>query len=109
MLPADGAHCAVNPAHQGKGIGAQIWKYLLDLVDGDGLPPFIIALPALHSAYLKLGFEDVDYCDLDLNAFDRLRYRGFGIYRQYSMCRRPSGAGKGAVGRVRKLSVKSKL
>jgi GNAT superfamily N-acetyltransferase len=85
---ADLSAFAVAPAYQGKGIGSQLLEHCLQMADKKGLPTWLIAMPASHNLYLRFGFEDVDHRDTDLNAWDKNKFRGYGIYRSYAMVRR---------------------
>ncbi len=58
------------------------------IVDKEGLPIYLTAFPGAHHLYLKWGYEDVDYFEVDLNEHGR-KYRGFGIYRSWAMIRKP--------------------
>lgn len=78
---------AVNPVYQGQGIGSQLLKHCLDITDKSPLRTWLIAFPGSHSLYLRFGFKDVEYRDVDLNAWDNGRIRGYGVYRQYAMVR----------------------
>ncbi|KAH8770569.1 acyl-CoA N-acyltransferase [Hyaloscypha finlandica] len=79
----------VTPKYQGKGIGSKLLGRCLEIADKDGLPTWLSALPGSHNLYLRFGFGDVGHNDVDLNKWDHHRFRGFGIYRQYSMMRQP--------------------
>ncbi|KAI1815145.1 acyl-CoA N-acyltransferase [Poronia punctata] len=79
---------AVDLDQQNKGIGSQLLKHCLQIADDARLPTWLIAFPGSHNLYLRFGFEDVDHRDIDLNAWDDNKMRGFGIYRQYAMVRR---------------------
>lgn len=79
----------VTPRYQGRGIGSELLGHCLEIADRDGLPTWLSSFPGSHHLYLRFGFEDVEYTDLDLNKWDHYRFRGFGIYRQYSMVRQP--------------------
>ncbi|KAH9905748.1 acyl-CoA N-acyltransferase [Xylariomycetidae sp. FL2044] len=81
---------AVTPPLQGQGIGSRLLEHCLRLADQAVLPSWLISFPGSHSLYLRHGFADVDHADIDLNAWDRNRHRGFGIYRQYAMVRKPA-------------------
>lgn len=78
---------AVDPCQQGKGIGSQLMKHCLDIADQSSFRTWLIAFPGSHSLYLRFGFKDVEYRDVDLNAWDKGRLRGYGVYRQYAMVR----------------------
>jgi predicted N-acetyltransferase YhbS len=80
---------AVPLEHQNKGIGSQLLRHCLEIADKAALPTWLISFPGSHSLYLRFGFVDMDHRDVDLNAWDKNRMRGFGIYRQYAM-RRPA-------------------
>ncbi|KAI1178247.1 acyl-CoA N-acyltransferase [Nemania sp. FL0916] len=80
---------AVDPSRQGQGIGTRLLRHCLRLADRASLPSWLISLPGSHSLYAREGFVDVDSADIDLNAWDKSRHRGYGIYRQYAMVRRP--------------------
>lgn len=79
---------AVHPLYQGQGIGSQLLKHCLDITNKSSLRTWLIAFPGSHSLYLRFGFKDVEYRDVDLNAWDNGRLRGYGVYRQYAMVRR---------------------
>ncbi|KAH8176920.1 acetyltransferase (GNAT) family protein [Sarocladium implicatum] len=79
---------AVHLDHQNKGIGSLLLQHCLKIADDADLPSWLISFPGSHNLYLRFGFEDVDHRDLDLNAWDQNRMRGFGVYRQYAMVRR---------------------
>lgn len=80
---------AVLPAYQGKGIGKKLMQQFNAIGDKEGLPIYLTAFPGAHGIYLYLGYEDKDYFDVDLNAWSREKYRGYGIYRSYGMVREP--------------------
>jgi len=61
----------------------------MDVTDKEGLPTWLMAMPGSHKLYLRFGFTDVDYRDVDLNAWDDYRFRGYGTYRSYAMLRQP--------------------
>jgi len=79
----------VAPQYQRRGIGSQLLRHCLSIADKNGLPTWLISFPGSHDLYLRLGFEDVEHCDADLNAWDNFKFRGFGIYRLYAMKRQP--------------------
>ncbi|MCJ1324659.1 hypothetical protein MMC10_001321 [Thelotrema lepadinum] len=81
---------AVPPTNQRKGIGSKLLQHCLDIADDSGLPIWLLSFPGSHGLYLRHGFSDVDHQDLDLNAWDDYRFRGYGIYRSYAMVRQPS-------------------
>ncbi|KAI0204615.1 acyl-CoA N-acyltransferase [Astrocystis sublimbata] len=81
---------AVEPHEQNKGVGTQLLKHCLKIADDANLPTWLIAFPGSHSLYKRHGFIDVDHCDIDLNAWDGNKFRGYGIYRQYAMVRQTS-------------------
>ncbi|KAI0170702.1 acyl-CoA N-acyltransferase [Pestalotiopsis sp. NC0098] len=80
---------AVASECQGRGIGSQLLQYCLEISDKASLPCWLIAFPASYQLYLRFGFEKVDHRDIDLNAWDNYKFRGYGIYRNYAMVRRP--------------------
>lgn len=84
---ADVSAFAVEPRFQGKGIGSQLLKTCLDIADKTSLETWLISFPGSHGLYLRLGFRDVDYRDIDLGAWDKGKLRGYGVYRQYAMVR----------------------
>ncbi|KAF4626415.1 hypothetical protein G7Y89_g11744 [Cudoniella acicularis] len=80
---------AVAPKFQGKGIGSRLLMHCLDIVDDEGLATWLTAVPGSHALYLRFGFEDRGFFDIDLNEWDGGRCKGFGAYRSYAMCRAP--------------------
>ncbi|KAI1874833.1 uncharacterized protein JN550_002262 [Neoarthrinium moseri] len=78
---------AVTPERQGRGIGSQLLKYCLEMSDKASLPCWLIAFPASYQIYLRFGFEKVDHRDIELNHWDSYKFRGYGIYQNYSMVR----------------------
>ena len=49
---------AVDPAHQGEGIGSQLRKRAVEAVDKDGLPAYLESSnPRNMSLYMRYGFE----------------------------------------------------
>lgn len=49
---------AVDPAHQGEGIGSQLMKRAIEAVDKDGLPAYLESSnPRNMSLYMRYGFE----------------------------------------------------
>jgi N-acetylglutamate synthase-like GNAT family acetyltransferase len=80
---------AVTPKCQGKGISDKLLRHCFESADRDRLPTWLSAFPGSRDFCLKLGFVEVEYADLDLNAWDKFRYRGYGIYRGYTMVRQP--------------------
>jgi len=49
---------AVDPAHQGCGIGAELMKHAIDRCDEDGLPTYLeLTNPRNVSLYERFGFE----------------------------------------------------
>jgi N-acetylglutamate synthase-like GNAT family acetyltransferase len=85
---------AVIPKCQGKGIGDKLLRHCFEPTDRDALPIWLSTFPGSRDFYLKMGFVEVDYADLDLNACDKFRYRGYGIYRSYAMVRQPNDTSK---------------
>jgi N-acetylglutamate synthase-like GNAT family acetyltransferase len=85
---------AVTPKSQGKGIGDKLLRHCFESADRDGLPTWLSAFPGSRDFYLKIGFIVVDHADLDLNEWDKFRYRGYGIYRSYAMVRQPNDTSK---------------
>ncbi|TRX89945.1 hypothetical protein FHL15_009217 [Xylaria flabelliformis] len=79
---------AVDLGQQNKGIGSQLLKHCLQIADDAALPSWLISFPGSHDLYLRFGFCDVDHRDVDLNAWDKNKMRGYGVYRQYAMVRR---------------------
>ncbi|KAJ8070663.1 hypothetical protein OCU04_001034 [Sclerotinia nivalis] len=77
----------VAPQYQSHGIGTTLLSHCLSIADKEGIPAWLISFPGSHTLYLRLGFEDVEYNDLDLSKWDKRKYRGFGIYRSYAMKR----------------------
>lgn len=75
-------------SRQNEGIGSQLLQHCLGIADDAALPSWLISFPGSHGLYLRFGFEDVDNRDVDLNAWDDHKMRGFGVYRQYAMVRR---------------------
>ncbi|KAI1868986.1 hypothetical protein JX265_006965 [Neoarthrinium moseri] len=80
---------AVKPGRQGEGIGSQLLEHCLGMADQAKLPSWLISFPRAHDLYLRHGFADVAYKDIDLNKWDRYRFRGYGIYRSCAMARQP--------------------
>lgn len=81
---------AVLPAHQGKGIGKRLMQHCNEIGDREGLPIYLTAFPGAHGIYVHMGYKDTDYFDIDLNAWSKEKYRGYGIYRSYGMLREPN-------------------
>ncbi|KAI0197865.1 acyl-CoA N-acyltransferase [Astrocystis sublimbata] len=81
---------AVDPCQQGKGVGSMLLRHCMQIADDAALPAWLISFPGSHNLYLRFGFCDTDYRDVDLNAWDQNRLRGFGLYRHYAMVRRPA-------------------
>ncbi|KAI1744763.1 acyl-CoA N-acyltransferase [Xylaria scruposa] len=79
---------AVDLSRQNKGIGSQLLKHCLQIADDAALPSWLISFPGSHDLYLRFSFCDVDHRDIDLNAWDKNKMRGYGVYRQYAMVRR---------------------
>jgi GNAT superfamily N-acetyltransferase len=80
---------AVEPKYQGHGIGSQKLEHALQLADKAGIRTWLTAFPASHSLYLRHGFKDVDYRDIDMSKFARWKLTGYGIHRSYAMVREP--------------------
>ncbi|KAI1877512.1 hypothetical protein JX265_003520 [Neoarthrinium moseri] len=80
---------AVTSECQGRGIGSQLLEYCLEISDMARLPCWLIVFPASYQLYLRFGFEKVDHRDIDLNHWDSYKLRGYGIYHNYAMVRRP--------------------
>ena len=91
LTHADISAFAVRPGSQGRGIGHQLLKHCTDQVDSQypTKPIRLIALSASHEMCMRLGFKDVEWCDMDLDMYDSQK-RGFGVYRQWSMIREVS-------------------
>jgi GNAT superfamily N-acetyltransferase len=89
LTKLDLSNFVVAPKYQGRGIGSKLLHQCLEIADKDGLPTWLGAFPGSHNLYLRFGFEDVEHQDIDLNKWDHYRFRGFGIYRNYSMVRQP--------------------
>lgn len=56
------------------------------IADKAGLPIYLTSFSAGHDLYLKLGYEDVAYFDIDLSAYAR-KMSGYGMHRTYGMLR----------------------
>ena len=90
LCATDLSSFAVPPKHQSKGIGSKLLQHCFNVADGSDLPIWVSSFPGSHGLYLRNGFSDVHHEDLDLNAWDGNRFRGYGIYRTYAMVRQPS-------------------
>ena len=69
-------------------------RHCMEIGDAAGLPIYLTAFPGAHPMYMKLGFKDLTYFDVDLNEWGT-KQRGYGVYRSYAMLRQP---GKGLEG-----------
>ena len=80
----------VLPAHQRMGIGSAMLKHGLEELGADKVAVWLITQMNGHALYEKFGFEKVESIDVDLSEYTG-PYRGFGVYRNICMVRRPGG------------------
>lgn len=78
----------VDPQYQRQGIGNKLIERCIEVSNDENIPIYLNASPAASSLYLRSGFEQVRYFDIDLGAYGK-KYRGYGIYRNYAMLRKP--------------------
>jgi len=78
----------VPPSKQGQGIGSALVKWMTDKADEAGLETYLSSLPAACSVYKKLGFEEVDFFEMDLSQWSK-PYEGYGVFRNSEMVRQP--------------------
>jgi ribosomal protein S18 acetylase RimI-like enzyme len=90
---------AVLPAYQGRGFGTSLIQYCNTLADTARLPTYLTAFPGAYSLYCKMDYEEVKHFDVDLNAWSKKKWTGFGIYRSYGMVREVGGLGRDASSR----------
>jgi N-acetylglutamate synthase-like GNAT family acetyltransferase len=74
----------VTPSYRKHGIGSQLVQLCIDKAKSAQLPLFLCSVPTSHQFYLKLGFKDVSYVDIDLSNWAP-GYSGYGVYRLYGM------------------------
>ena len=79
------------------GTGDKQLRHCFEFAGRGGLPTWLSEFPCSRDFYLKMGFVKVEYADLDLNAWDKFRHRGYGMYRNYAMVRQPKGSSKAEV------------
>jgi predicted N-acetyltransferase YhbS len=70
----------VNPKHQKRGVGSALVVECIRIADEESLPIFLNSFVVAYDLHLRIGFEDLEHFDFDLNEV-RKKYRGYGIYR----------------------------
>lgn len=79
----------VLPEYQGQGIGTMLSKAGFERSDKEGLHTWLMAAPTARKMYKKLGYEDVDFMEVDLAKWAPSEFSGFGLHRRYLMRRKP--------------------
>ncbi|KAI9810761.1 MAG: hypothetical protein M1827_006099 [Pycnora praestabilis] len=87
------AHCLLDmlatlPLHQGRGAGAQLVKWGIDVADAAQLPCYLESSAAGSRLYKRFGFEIVDVVSIELGKYRK----GFGDYKHDVMVRRAQKA-----------------
>ena len=75
---ADLSALVTHPSHQHRGAGAMLARCIIDLATQEGLDIYLQATPTGYSLYCKLGFEDVAFFELDLDALGGAVEKGTG-------------------------------
>jgi len=81
----------VDPSSQRKGAGATVLKAVIERAEDDHVPVFLQGSPVGHDLYKRMGWEDVEFLDVDLADWvpgAKGRYKGWGIYRYWFMFRK---------------------
>ncbi|MCJ1460411.1 hypothetical protein MMC28_010793 [Mycoblastus sanguinarius] len=78
----------VLPAYQRKGIGSLLVRYGLETLRFDELPVFLSTQMRGRNFYSKLGWEDADFLDIDLEKWAG-PLSGYGVHRSPCMIRPP--------------------
>ena len=84
----------VNPHHQGHGVGSALIRWATAKADADGVPCWLNSSPVAYPLYVKAGFKEVGFKDVDLREFapkDAESERQHGIYHCAYMLREPQG------------------
>lgn len=58
---------AVHPAHQGRGVGTALVRWVCDKADADGVMVWVHASESAHPMFAQAGFEIVETLELDLD------------------------------------------
>ena len=78
-----------HPSHQGRGAGAQLVKWGIDLADKERLQCYLESSPAGYPLFKKCDFEDVTEMEIELNKYKDHRY-GQYKYKHIVMIRPPN-------------------
>jgi predicted N-acetyltransferase YhbS len=81
---------ATAPEFQGKGVGSMLLDWGLEIAKQEGLDAWLLAAPSAHEFYIKKGFEDVGFFDLDLEACG---IQNGGVQGEGELAERASGVG----------------
>lgn len=80
----------VLPQYQGRGYGSILLAKCNEIADEKKLPLFLTALPGAYELYLRHGFVEVAYGEIDLTKWAK-PHTGYGTYRNIAMVREPKG------------------
>ena len=72
---------SVHPKNQKRGVGSALVEECIRIADEANLPSYLNSFAVAHDLYLRLGFEDLESFEIDLNEIGK-KYRGYGIFRQ---------------------------
>jgi predicted N-acetyltransferase YhbS len=61
----------VHPKHQKRGLGSLLMRDCMEIADAAGLPIYLAFFSGAHPLYLRLGFKDLKYSDVDLGEWAR--------------------------------------
>jgi predicted N-acetyltransferase YhbS len=85
----------VHPAHQGRGVGGALVRWVCAKSDADGVPAWVHASEGAHPLFAHAGFEVVETLVLDLDKWatqDRIvegEKKPWGTYTFRYMVRQP--------------------
>ena len=83
-LPPELTHIFVKPLHRNNGIGSQLVRLAVERAGEVEIPLTVCSEPGSHDFFLKRGFTDTKFADIDLTKWAP-KYSGFGIFRLSGM------------------------
>jgi predicted N-acetyltransferase YhbS len=75
---------AVKDTLRGQGVGTGLVKFCLEKSRAAGVPLCLYSVPRAKDFYLRLGFKETSYAEIDLSKFAR-PYEGYGLHRTTAM------------------------